>query len=298
MLKELEEWAPDEIPFDPDNCALPKAIIRRPSALVRECQRAYDAGLFIAASTLLMTIPDVCSKMIGVDYWTWCEQYMGLPKNDQDYKGSHECLKTTVEINNGLKHIEDKPFTGSDMKQLRNAILHEESSVVEDGIGKNHTPYDKIYLSIHLHATTLMDNFGHTSKEPIAITDGKRLLCAFVECKKPYKEGCPHQCEHRIWESYGFACRINLDVLIQHVAKGVTFFLKEHPECDIEATAFSTDRAGIMDYRQQELAKRYSGVTRITMWERIKEQEGLSSLAEHQAGDYQNCECCYVKPII
>lgn len=43
------------------------AINRKPSALIAETQRAYEAELFMASLGLALTIPDVCSSFESED---------------------------------------------------------------------------------------------------------------------------------------------------------------------------------------------------------------------------------------
>ena len=47
---------------------LPTVVPRTPVNLMRECEMAYDDGLVLAALTLVVTVPDVCSRIDGTDY--------------------------------------------------------------------------------------------------------------------------------------------------------------------------------------------------------------------------------------
>ena len=53
----------------------PTVVCRTPSRLVEECENAFDAGLLLAALTLVVTIPDVCANIDGTDYRKWCKEY-------------------------------------------------------------------------------------------------------------------------------------------------------------------------------------------------------------------------------
>ena len=46
---------------------LPTVVPRTPVNLMRECEMAYDDGLVLAALTLVVTVPDVCSRIDGTD---------------------------------------------------------------------------------------------------------------------------------------------------------------------------------------------------------------------------------------
>ena len=60
---------------------VPHRRLRTPSRLVEECENAFNAGLLLAALTLVVTIPDVCANINGTDYRKWCKEYLGLPND-------------------------------------------------------------------------------------------------------------------------------------------------------------------------------------------------------------------------
>lgn len=43
---------------------------------MEECEKAFDAGLLLAALNLVVTIPDVCANIDGTDYRKWCKEYL------------------------------------------------------------------------------------------------------------------------------------------------------------------------------------------------------------------------------
>lgn len=206
---------------------LPTTLRRTPSALVKECENAFDAGLPIAALTLVLTIPDVCASLAdGVAYREWCVKYLGLA-NGEKCEEERKPVKEEKEIEEGFKKIRGKGiFTASDLYQLRCAVLHAGNSVI-DGKGEKYSPYRSIGVCIQNDPFNLVCSFGHNG---IKVGESE--------------EGC------------GYDCTIRLEALILLMAKGVRKFLEEDPKrdretsCDVEepSKAWRT-HIGVVDFR-------------------------------------------------
>lgn len=230
----------------------PDTVVRTPLVLVQECQRAFDAGLLIAASTLAVMIPDVCANLAGTGYREWCEKYMELSVSSEEFARGD--IRTQGELRDELDEVFTREFSASDMQQLRNALLHA-SSVVIKGKGDRYTPYNAIGLVIHLNKFDSLSLIGSRSKvtqpEKAERQDGNWSICKNFDCEKPYEEGCPIICEHHLLKSLGYQCDLNLDVLITLVTRGVAAFLREHPELNKEQRQ-EFAKTGIVDFRPME----------------------------------------------
>lgn len=211
----------------------PTTIERSPSALVKEARAAYDAELFVACLTLLVTIPDVCSHLIdegvdaktgGLGYRAWCEGYLDDVKKGfplEDINRSPE--QTREEIDRTFERLtRHSAFTSSDLLQLRNAVLHTGSSRVE-GKGAKHSQYHSI---------------------GVYVTDSdSSLLCSYGMTSNPTTRGTEDNCR--------FEVVISLSGLLARMEKGVGRFLQEHPRCDVEYGKRSSLHWGIVDMRQK-----------------------------------------------
>lgn len=85
-LDEIEAWEPRTskgLKCDANEYGFPTVIYRTPSRLVEECEKAFDAGLLLAALSLVVTIPDVCARAAGIQYIDWCVKYLELPNTGE-----------------------------------------------------------------------------------------------------------------------------------------------------------------------------------------------------------------------
>lgn len=114
---------------------LPTVVPRTPVNLMRECEMAYDDGLVLAALTLVVTVPDVCSRIDGTDYRTWAAEYLHLENDGKRMDDERNDLKSEADVERGFDEIlSNGIFTASDLYQLRCAVVHAGSSSI-DGKG-------------------------------------------------------------------------------------------------------------------------------------------------------------------
>ena len=198
----------------------PTVVCRTPSRLVEECENAFDAGPLLAALTLVVTIPDVCANIDGTDYRKWCKEYLGLPYDGRKMTNARKGEKRPDEIKEEFETIEKRDiFTASDLYQLRCAVIHAGSSVIE-GRGEEYSPYKAIGVCVQGDARGIIASFGHKG-----IGHGSQQDCAFD-------------------------CVVNLVGLILLIAKGVYKFVEEDPERDREySTGIGLSRQGVVDFR-------------------------------------------------
>ena len=111
-------------------------------------------------------------------------------------------------------------FTASDFCQLRNAVLHTESSVV-DGAGAKYSPFHSIGIQVFDDDSQLVIGYGATSS--------------------PKPNGIEGDCRIKI--------TLNLTTLLARMEKGVARFLNEHPELDGEKGKWDYLTWGIVDFR-------------------------------------------------
>lgn len=100
-LDKIAEWRPRVsagIRCDANEYGFPTVIYRTPSRLVEECEEAFDAGLPLAALSLVVTIPDVCANIAGVKYLDWCKRYLELPNSGEKIAAARKEQKTEEEI--------------------------------------------------------------------------------------------------------------------------------------------------------------------------------------------------------
>lgn len=156
LIDTIVKWKPklvEQVKTIENGCGFPTVIYRSPSRLIKECEDAYDCGCVIAALTLVLTIPDVCSRLDGTEYRIWSARYLQLkrPKGSKEKERAPE--KTQKEVAKGFKCIESEGiFTAADLYQLRCSIVHAGSSV----IGKEETK-DKEKIKIE-------PNLAHTER--------------------------------------------------------------------------------------------------------------------------------------
>ena len=198
----------------------PTVVCRTPSRLVEECEKAFDAGLLLAALTLVVTIPDVCANIDGTDYRKWCKEYLELPNDGRKMTNARKGEKRPDEIKEGFETIEDRGiFTASDLYQLRCAVIHAGSSVIE-GRGEAYSPYKAIGVCVQGDARGIIASYGH----------------------KGIGHASQQECE--------FDCVVKLEGLISLIAKGVWKFVEENPERDREySTGKGLSRQGVVDLR-------------------------------------------------
>lgn len=199
----------------------PCVIERTPSALIGEACGAYDAGLFIACLMVLLTIPDVCSHLIGKSYCSWSEEYLGLEEGISREKINRSPTQSRDEMGYALERLAGGlAFTSSDLCQLRNAVLHTGSSMIE-GSGARYSQYH----TIGVYVTDSDDS----------------LLCSMGAMSRPTTGGDEKDCR--------FEVVISLTSLLSRMERAVERFLCEHPECDIEYGKDASLHWGIVDMR-------------------------------------------------
>lgn len=158
MSSELDLLLPDTENEAGAPQGAPRIIERSPRNLIGEARLAFDAGLLISCLTVLVTIPDVCSNLIDSSnrdgQRNWCTRYLGFPNTpvvddiDRSRKQSRDHIERTM---NAL--MREDNFTASDFCQLRNAVLHTGSSVV-DGSGQNSRRFIR---SVYRSSTTIVN---------------------------------------------------------------------------------------------------------------------------------------------
>lgn len=219
----IADWEP--MPSEGLKCSnneyrFPTVVYRTPSRLVEECENAFDKGLLLAALTLVVTIPDVCANIDGTDYRKWCMEYLGLPNDGREMTNERKSEKHPDEIKEGFETIEHRGiFTASDLYQLRCAVIHAGSSVIE-GSGEKYSPYKAIGVCVQGDTCGIIAKYGHNE-----ISLGSHQDCAFD-------------------------CVVKLEGLISLIAKGVCKFIEEHPERDREySTGNGLSHQGVVDFR-------------------------------------------------
>lgn len=222
-LDKIAEWRPRVsagVRSDANEYGFPTVIYRTPSRLVEECEEAFDAGLLLAALSLVVTIPDVCANIAGIKYLDWCKGYLELPNSGEKIAAARKEQKTEEEISEAFDDITARGiFTASDLYQLRCAVVHAGSSVVK-GRGEDYSPYKVIGVCVQGDERGIVASYGHSGSGM-----GIQRNCAFD-------------------------CVVKLEGLISLMAKGVVSFLEEDPERDCERTIKSgIDRRGVTDFR-------------------------------------------------
>ena len=198
-------------------CSFPPTHYRTPTALVKEARKAYDAGLYIAALTVAVTIPDICAKSTSLSYWKWCDVYF-----DGDAGSIYVAPELFAEAPEVYKGICDKGvLTGSVLNQLRCAVLHSGSSLVE-GAGARFSAFRCLEVCVQ------------DDPEPLITCIGSSRHCS--------KDGRT---------TTTFHCTINLLGLICRLERAVSRFVEEDPSRDREYRGSDSVfvEAGIVDYR-------------------------------------------------
>lgn len=203
----------------------PRIIERSPRNLIGEARMAFDAGLLISCLTVLVTIPDVCANLIDSGnkdgQRDWCARYLGLPgtpvvkRVDRSREQSQDQLKRTMSA-----LMREDNFTASDFCQLRNAVLHTGSSVV-NGAGAKYSPFHSIGMQV--------------------LDDDSQLVIGYGATSSPEPNGVEVDCRIRI--------TLNLTALLARMEKGVARFLNEYPELDREKGEWDCLTWGIVDFR-------------------------------------------------
>ncbi len=223
-LLRISAWQPSRtgIASERNKYGFPTVIYRTPSRLVEECEKAYDAGLLLAALELVVTIPDVCARIAGSDYRKWSEDYLGLVNDGEKRREDRNPTKTGEEIDAGFSAMERRGiFTASDLYQLRCAVVHAGSSSIDDkGAGAVYSPFKTIGVCAQGDARDVVASYGHTGS-------GSEV-----------QENCT------------FDCVVRLEGLISLMAKGVIKFIQEDPARDREySLEKECGRRGIIDFR-------------------------------------------------
>lgn len=208
----------------------PSIYERKPSNLIAEARKAYDAGLFIACLTVLVTIPDVCASIVGplsgaqgpsLDQRVWCVRYLGLPETPGSSPREKNLDKTGEETAAALDGLLSAgAFTSSDFSQLRNAVLHAGSSVIV-GKGEKYSPYHTVGVSVANRDDQLI----------IRVGSGSRPANGALET------GCRYGLE------------ISLTALLKRMERAVDRFLAEFPLLDAEQGKDVSMEYGIRDLR-------------------------------------------------
>lgn len=203
MCSELDLSFPDSENVAGAPQGAPRTIERSSRNLIGEARMAFDAGLLISCLTVLVTIPDVCANLIDSNnkdgQRDWCMRYLGFPSGPvvDGIDRSREQSRIRIEQTMSALMREDN-FTASDFCQLRNAVLHTGSSVV-DGAGAKYSP---------LHSTS-MQVFDNDSQ----------LVIGYGATSSPESNGVESDCRIKI--------SINLTALLARMEKGVARFLSE-----------------------------------------------------------------------
>lgn len=222
---EFAKWEPSTagLVSESSKNGLHTTIIRAPSKLIEECQRAFDAGLLCASLTLVVTIPDVCGKLSGIPYRDWCERYLNLLNDSSKRTADRKTRKTEAELDEDFRRItEERRFTASDLYQLRNAVLHSASSEIEDGAsGSSYCSFRRIGICVQNDTHSLIAIYGCNSTGEDAHTN-----CSLD-------------------------CLVNLTALICRMTEGVHDFILEDPTRDREFSLSDCSRMqGIVDLRK------------------------------------------------
>lgn len=225
MCSELDLLLPDTENEAGAPQGAPRTIERSPRNLIGEARAAFDSGLLISCLTVLVTIPDVCSNLIDSSnkdgQRNWCARYLGFPSTpvvddiDRSRKQSRGRIEQTM---NAL--MREDSFTASDFCQLRNAVLHTGSSVV-DGAGAKYSPFHSIGIQVFDDDSQLVIGYGVTSS--------------------PEANGIESDCRIKI--------NINLTALLARMERGVERFLSEYPELNKEKGKWEYLTWGIVDFR-------------------------------------------------
>lgn len=210
-----------------------KCYERKPSELVKEARKAYECGLYIASLSVLVTIPDICAHLVRESWqedeeeakkfnerW-WCAAFLGLPTEVSECCANKHKDKSSDEIDGVLNGLAmESRFTASDFSQLRNAILHAGSALVE-GFGDKFSPYHAIGIYITDSDSQLVLGTGVTSTPG---PDGKETDCSFD-------------------------VTLSLNALLTRMEKAVQRFLREKPQLDVEVGKWRSIKYGIVDMR-------------------------------------------------
>lgn len=162
----------DLLPPDADNAAraplgAPRTIERSPRNLIGEARMAFDAGMLISCQAVLVTIPDVCSNLIDssnkVGQRDWCARYLSFPGSlvvddiDRFRRQGRDRIEQTMDA-----LMREDNFTASDFCQLRNAVLHTGSSVI-NGAGAKYSPFHSTGIQVFDNSSQLAIGYGATS---------------------------------------------------------------------------------------------------------------------------------------
>lgn len=243
MNGDWRHWKPSTIGIKSDCNAFgnPTVIFRTPVTLIKECQNAYDAGLLIAASTLVVIVPDVCAniaygektksssdnkpnqKKVRERYVKWCDKYLFGRGEKED-----SAISSVLMFDNHIKAA----ISSDELYRLRCALVHSENHLISQKKTVAH-PFSSIGLK--------------------AANDCSTLVCGFHSSwfgDDNYKEP---EFSDKI-----YYCSINLDALIKLMALGVEKFIGENPSRDKEnkeTDRFSTASIGIVDFRPIQTTK-------------------------------------------
>lgn len=202
----------------------PAPIKRTPTALIAEVRAAFEAELYIASLTLLLTIPDVCASLASPDgrtsakaYTAWASEYLDLPPAPAvtfDKKRRLGKLATDM----ALDALDRAPFSAADLYQLRCAVNHNGSSALDATKDKT-SPYHSIGVYVTPDARQLIIKYGEQDEEMRG--DQGELV-----------------------GRQSFDVVVSLNALINLMTDGIERFIREHPEADREQ-----DR-GVFIYQQ------------------------------------------------
>lgn len=230
-------WKPSTIGIKSDCNAFgnPTTIFRTPVSLIKECQNAYDAGLLIAASTLVVIVPDVCANIVNSEqtsssrsdkpnqmkvrerYVKWCDEYLFEREDDEGVATS------SVEmLDNHIKAA----ISSDELYRLRCALVHSENHFISQKKTVAH-PFSSIGLAATNNCSTLVCGFNSS-------------WFGDDTFKNPN------------FSDIFYYCSIDLEALIKLMTLGVEKFIREKPSRDKEnedSNRFSASSIGIVDFR-------------------------------------------------
>ena len=185
-----------------------------------DVRKAFDAGAFLSAISMALTLPDVCgarlyssSTSCGERYAKWFDQYVAhaYMSSSSEVEGSRKFQMDDAESASHKANY----FSGADCYQLRCVYLHE-------GINAPHTKgrkpwYNAIQFRVFDEAPIECDCIGLT-----------------MSCEEP--EGF-----HKV--------DLDLRKFLESLEEGINRFLDEHPEMNEDEGSTSFLYQPVLDFR-------------------------------------------------
>lgn len=184
-----------------------------------DARRAFDAGAFLSAISMALTLPDICGDRLypdtpsGKRYAKWFDEYIapayaGLRPDDSRAWEPRRRGDMSAACSTSY-------FSGDDCYQLRCVYLHE--GINAPNLGKHKTPFNAIQFTV----------FDKTlgSCDGISKTQGDSTPDGFL--------------------------KINLDLrhFLDSLETGIDRFLSEHPEMDDDKGSDSFLYQPVLDFR-------------------------------------------------